>query len=397
MSKRLLFIAPVPTHPTTGGNRQRILSWVKFYQGQGYTVDYLYIRDQRVASTSVDMIPIYGRESYFEVAVKVNSIGKKWARGLVRIGMMHEDILKHSFNIEVDDYYKFDDNIFTKISELTKQRHYHAVIVSYIFLSKLLDIVPDTTLKILDTHDVFTNRWRIFQEAGLQPDWFSTWQTEEQKALNRADRVVAIQHREARFFENLTNLPIYTIGFPIQSSMLIKPHQFVPHLLYIGSSNSINVHAVSWFVTEVWAKICVDFPECILYIAGSVCEQLVIDSSLSAQIKLIGKVDQLADAYQLADIVINPAQIGTGLKIKSIEALSFRKFLISSSIGVEGIESYIGRTVLLADDTNMFKRQLKTVLFNEKRREDLTNNMIQMRQEWNTYVGDNLVNLVKQG
>jgi len=61
-----------------------------------------------------------------------------------------------------------------------------------------------------------------------------------------------------------------------------------------------------------------------------------------------GEMPNLKSIYDLSDIVINPLTIGTGLKIKSIEALGFSKALISTSVGADGLENGINSAFLLA-------------------------------------------------
>jgi len=72
-----------------------------------------------------------------------------------------------------------------------------------------------------------------------------------------------------------------------------------------------------------------------LLIAGSICNQINVEL-LNENVVLIGKVDHLADFYNLGDIVINPTDNGSGLKIKSIEALMYNKILISHPHAIEG-------------------------------------------------------------
>jgi glycosyltransferase involved in cell wall biosynthesis len=52
----------------------------------------------------------------------------------------------------------------------------------------------------------------------------------------------------------------------------------------------------------------------------------------------MGEVKELESVYELADIVVNPLTVGTGLKIKMVEAMGFSKAVISTEVGAEGIE-----------------------------------------------------------
>ena len=54
-------------------------------------------------------------------------------------------------------------------------------------------------------------------------------------------------------------------------------------------------------------------------------------------IEIIGRVERLEDFYRSVDLVINPMMFGTGLKIKTVEALSFGHSIISTWAGMSGI------------------------------------------------------------
>src|SRR5690606_8198091 len=55
----------------------------------------------------------------------------------------------------------------------------------------------------------------------------------------------------------------------------------------------------------------------------------------------------LGEAYDMADVVVNPRQFGTGLSIKSIEALSYGKPLVASPAGSSGMEDGAGTAFYL--------------------------------------------------
>jgi glycosyltransferase involved in cell wall biosynthesis len=99
-------------------------------------------------------------------------------------------------------------------------------------------------------------------------------------------------------------------------------------------------------------------PEVELLLAGKICE---VVGDLPGVAKL-GYLENLDDAYAAADIVINPTQFGTGLKIKSIEALGQSKILVSTPAGSEGLESGANEAFLIAHDSDEFAQHLVKVL-----------------------------------
>ena len=76
----------------------------------------------------------------------------------------------------------------------------------------------------------------------------------------------------------------------------------------------------------------------------------------------IGYVRNLRRAYRDAAVVINPVRFGTGLKIKTVEALAHGKALVTTSCGVEGLEGAHGRAFLVEDDMPRFGAEVGRLL-----------------------------------
>ena len=107
----------------------------------------------------------------------------------------------------------------------------------------------------------------------------------------------------------------------------------------------------------------------------------------------MGEMPNLKSIYDLSDIVINPLTIGTGLKIKSIEALGFSKALISTSVGADGLENGIGSAFLVANNAEEFCNALNLIINDSETYLKLCNNATKFVDKWNSDIKDELVNL----
>lgn len=70
--------------------------------------------------------------------------------------------------------------------------------------------------------------------------------------------------------------------------------------------------------------------------------------------RLVGPVPDVAPYYAAADAVVVPIRAGGGTRIKVLEAFSYRRPVVSTSIGIEGIEARNGEHVLLGDTPEAF-------------------------------------------
>src|SRR5439155_25893880 len=104
----------------------------------------------------------------------------------------------------------------------------------------------------------------------------------------------------------------------------------------VGTDNPLNLHGLNQFYRDAWPIIREGRSDAILRVVGKLAHQLRTDDD---RVQRVGWVAQLEDEYRRAEIVINPTVAGTGLKIKSVEALCHGKALVGTPNSVEGIES----------------------------------------------------------
>ena len=250
----------------------------------------------------------------------------------------HHSLLSRGWlSQKIDQFY--DDFMQGALQESHRLHRFDAVVVNYVFFSKALEVFPDTVLKVIDTHDVYTDRHKRLLENGLYPDWFFTSRAEEKKGLERADKVIAIQPREADFFSKLLHkkTAVETVGhlFAPPEKNQIAPIRAPLRFGMLSSNNLLNVQALNWFEEKVAEHLPDDFS---LKLWGSVCDSIPDHP----KIRKLGIVENLATAYQEADVFLNPMQWGTGLKIKTLEALSYGRLVVSTPCGLEGIEDAEG-------------------------------------------------------
>jgi glycosyltransferase involved in cell wall biosynthesis len=89
------------------------------------------------------------------------------------------------------------------------------------------------------------------------------------------------------------------------------------------------------------------------------------------EVELLGYVADLAAAYVESDVVIVPIRGGGGTRIKVLEAFSYRKPVISTSIGIEGIQVEHGTHLLIGDTPEDFGRHCLDLMRDPEREDAL--------------------------
>jgi glycosyltransferase involved in cell wall biosynthesis len=246
------------------------------------------------------------------------------------------------------------------------------VLVEYIRLAYLVDELPEQITTIIDTHDVMHLRYESFKSAG-RPHWLKITREEEAAVLSRFDVVLAIQGAERTYLEALLGKEksVIETGMDFDPVPLDEPQGEVITIGFVGSHDAQNVHGISFFIDKVWGALRLRTDkELVLAVAGSVGDILGRSASCPG-IRLLGKVSDLEAFYRQATIVVNPVFIGGGLKIKSVEALSFGKPLVTTSTGARGLEDGAGLAYWCADTADQFVEKLLRLIESAEERAKL--------------------------
>lgn len=224
------------------------------------------------------------------------------------------------------------DVLCDRVAEVVATHGYDAVIVNYVWMSRVLDRISGP-LKILDTHDLFGGRREVAESAGIEPRWFFTTVEEENRGFGRADIVLGIQSNESRKIAVRASGTTLTVGHPIDPHCLATPSRAPYHFKfgYIGSGNPFNVACVKALDFAIAQSGEIEWT-----IAGTISKRL---PDLRSHPFRMGIVDSVVEFYADVECVLNPMLGGTGLKIKTIEALAFGKPIIGTIDAFEGIET----------------------------------------------------------
>ena len=334
----ILWFSPTPSHPQNAGNRSRIFSLVKYFQNQGHHITFAYFAQEGKDPQSLEameqewddfyLIPFLGRG-------RKKSHGELWG---------------------VDDWY--EPTITDKICSLLRTRTFDVVFCEYIFQSKVLELFPAKCIKVIDAHDRFGDRAKLLKRNGIEPDFFYTSPQQEALALNRADIVIAIQEEEAKYYRSITVAEVVVIGHLIdrpswQWSTYKHTEQTRLRIGYFGSGNSLNRKSINSFI-NAYSRNLELVAKSELIFAGSICDRLEIPSHI--QTTRMGRIGEIDDFYRAVDVAINPMIDGTGLKIKTIEALNFGVPIVSTISGTDGLP--VGCDFHLLKDSEAMVRSL---------------------------------------
>jgi polysaccharide biosynthesis protein PslH len=340
--RRLLVISRIGVGPPYAGNRSRLAALLDDLRGLGFELHFagVDLSDEEKGETRkvVDrwihdfVWPEGGRRP---LAARIRyRLGAAWQR-LSRHWWPGRAAALPIGNRPLDDW--FHPSWLLEARCLQRAGHYRRVLVSYVIHSAFFEAFDDRCLKILDCHDVFTDRNALLHEAQLDPEdfWISLNQGDERRGLRRSDVILGIQERESRYFQRLTHgrRVVRTVGHILPSDPLPFVADQAPVVGYLASANPLNRVGLRWFLDEVWPLVRDRGSVGRLVVAGGICGAM----SFPEEVELLGIVPSTRAIYQLSLFMINPMRSGTGLKIKTVEAMAHGRAIVTTPAGVEGM------------------------------------------------------------
>lgn len=388
--KKILIVSPVATHPQRAGNSSRVYNLADILKQYGFDVYFLFIKENSVIKSEENlktMNDYWGDNLFIYNHRRDAKIITFIKRALRKLNVFYKKI---PIRYSVDEW--VNKNLISYVESLNKKIKFDVVITEYVFYSKILNCFDKNTIKILDTHDVFTKRDSLYLKNNEKPLWFYTNKKNEKKGLNRADIVIAIQEKEAKFFSEITNKKVITVGHLIQKNLKINNEKKQEnHILFVGSENLINVNALEYFIKEIFPAVLSKIPDAKLLIAGKVASG--IRNKFNSCVKL-GEIDNIEIAYNQANVAINPTIFGTGLKIKTIEAIGYSTPIVTTSIGAEGI-NIESNALFIADNPKQFADKIIEILKSKELQQDMIKSAEKFTSLWNEQNIKELLNVLK--
>jgi glycosyltransferase involved in cell wall biosynthesis len=126
--------------------------------------------------------------------------------------------------------------------------------------------------------------------------------------------------------------------------------------LFVGTLGYLPNHAgVDWLLREVLPHLRRIAPSpFVVRIVGRASPRQRRWRAVAPELQLTGFVPELASHYAAAHAVLVPIHAGGGTRIKALEAFAHRRAVVTTSLGVEGLDTTAGEHVLMADDAHTF-------------------------------------------
>lgn len=212
----------------------------------------------------------------------------------------------------------------------------------------------------------------------------------EREALAGFTAVVAVSERDAAFFRaqyGLSTVATIPTGVDLDFFAWGEPPPVdaahPPTVVFTGSMDwDANIDGVSHFLSATWPLVRAERPDARFVIVGRRPPAALVEQARAAGgVTCTGYVDDVRPHVRGGHAFVIPLRVGGGTRIKAFEAMAMGCPVVSTAIGIEGLEIIPDDHFLLRDDPVGQARALLDLLADPARRAGLSQRARQCVEE----------------
>jgi glycosyltransferase involved in cell wall biosynthesis len=346
--RRIFVLAPSVPFPPIGGSRTRTFHLVRALAAQADVTVAGFAYDDRRADNppfSVRMVeipwewpPLYRAMKAGDVAATeaLANLDEPWFASVLQSEAMEATVARLSREADI-------------------------VLIEHSAMARFLPFVAPTAQRVLDFVDVQTSAMLRARTEAAAADDTEVVRTQrfERRAASASDLCLvcstAEASRAAELFdaERVAVVPngVDTSYFsPSASGDSVVPGS----LLFTGTMDyEPNIQAVQFFARAIFPLVARNLPSATFHIVGRDPVPTVRELAGHA-VAVHGAVPDVRPYFERAEQVVVPILWGGGTRIKILEAAAAGKAIVTTSLGVEGLDFVPDEELLIANDPDAF-------------------------------------------
>lgn len=343
---RILAITPQLPAPPDSGGRAAVHQWLRWI-GRRHAITLLSFVNEPPAAADL--------ASLEQICEQVISVERRAERPLLTAVRAAESGLPHNLVPFVSA------EMARRVAELADPRRIDLVQVELVHMARYEAVLPASLPRVLRAHNVesaILERYAARRRNPLVAAYVG-WHARrlrryESTVAGRFDRCIAVTEVDAARLRHLApdaRIECIPVGIdgeafrPQAIAIAPEPHRVVTTGDY---SWEPTADGLCFLVREVWPKVRAAVPDARLSVVGRCPPDLGGDLEKRG-IDVLGRVPDVRPEILRAAVFVVPTRIGSGIRVKALEALALGRAVVSTRIGCEGIEVESGVHLQLAD------------------------------------------------
>ena len=347
-SKKILIISHKPPYPKLDGGSIAIAQVLEALLEQGCNVTFLCMEtDKHPSLNSITNTNLNFKTIYVNTKLKITSA-------------LSNMFTKQSYILS-----RFNHNVFRKaLKNILKKQTFDTILFESLYTSAYLNTVNEhsNAKKLYRAHNIEHHIW--FEHSNQKKNIFKRWyiniqakrlKNEEIKFWNNIDSIISISETDRLQIIKQCPTPTHTLGLHSEKRYLQHNDQSSKvDFFHLGSMDWLpNQDGMNWILKDVFPKVKQSEKSAEIHLAGK-----AMPTRLKSHIQVgyynHGEVSNARDFMSNHKVMLVPLFTGSGIRVKIIEGMSLGKCIISTSIGVKGINCSNNKNILIANTKNEF-------------------------------------------
>jgi glycosyltransferase involved in cell wall biosynthesis len=264
----------------------------------------------------------------------------------------------------------WDKGLATLVHDATREKPTDLLQVEYSQLASYLS-VGSARRKVLDFHNIESSLATSFAKSSKTLKGRLAYveapllRRRERLGAEQADLVTVVSTKDA---ERMPGRPRELLVCPNgwEPTEQLPPSE-EPTAVFVALMGwKPNIDAAVWLGRDVWPLVRARMPEARLLLVGRE-PSAEVRALASADIEVTGTVPDVRPYLARARVALAPLRSGGGTRLKVLEALDAGRPIVSTTIGIEGLEDLVGDGALVADDAQGFADRVVELLSDPER------------------------------
>lgn len=248
------------------------------------------------------------------------------------------------------------------ILDCIQRYHIDVVQAEYAECIRAVEFLPETVKKIFINHELRYVRDELLAKQNpnvTEADWDLLRKKKQQEVelMNRYDTVITVSAIDADKIREAGVTTEVLPSFSVISDKLkaVETSSVKKILSYVGPEGHFpNYDGVMWFLQNCWEKLMAKDPDYIFQIIGNWSKETAdAIATTYPGVQCVGFVDNLAEAI-VGTTMIVPLNIGSGIRMKILEAARLNVPVVATPVGAEGLAIEDGVHAYITADPEEF-------------------------------------------
>jgi glycosyltransferase involved in cell wall biosynthesis len=272
---------------------------------------------------------------------------------------------------------QYSEKMMRGVGDLVEQENYDIVVAEFSEMGQYLYKNPflSAVHRVISCHRCLTTSFEQYNRLSGVEWWLYMKSVPQARLLQRyefnmyrsADRVLVLTPQDRYTLQSYAQdlaISVVPAGVDIAHLQEHPPIPKEPIILHTGyMGDPANDDGVEWFYQNVWPRLRDRHPEIRFYVVGADPSRRIRKiGRTDPGVIVTGEVKDLRPYRNRARVFVSPARLGSGVRTKTLEAMVSGLPVVSTSLGMAGIQAQTGFNCLVADTPDLFAQSVEWLL-----------------------------------